>query len=461
MGVFPDIWKIAKVIPIFKKGDRTNEDNYRPISLLSCFEKILERLMCKRMLDFLKKHKILYKLQFGFRESHSTSLALIEAMNEIYSKLDEGKFVLGVFLDLKKAFDTIDHQILLKKLEHYGFRGVVNTWLSSYLSDRKQFTYVNGYCSNLGAINTGVPQGSVLGPILFTLYVNDMANAIQLQPRLFADDTNIFASGRDNDALIYDTNIELQKLHTWFKANRLKLSIEKTSYCIYSPKRNQPSHKTNVRIREDIKRSSYVKYLSLTIDEKLTWEKHIEELGSKIVRYASIFRKVRHLLPKMCLKSLYNAFIQCKIDYGVQIYGDASKKLIKSTQIHQNRVLKILQHRNHLASTNTIHREFNVLKVSDQHEMKILKLMHLHTHNKTKLPEVLQNLFQTRTSAHRYPTRSSDDFILPKTVNRFGNRAITVKGPRFWNSQPRELKKITPQIGYLQALKEYKLESYV
>ena len=264
------------------------------------------------MLDFLKKHKILYKLQFGFRENHSTSLALIEALNEIYSKLDEGKFVLGFFLDLKKAFDTIDHKILLSKLEHYGLRGVASNWLRSCLSNRKQFTFVNGCNSHLGTINTGVPQGSVLGPILFTLYVNDMANASQLQPRLSADDTNIFASGSDIDALVQDTNIELQKLHNWFKANRLKLSIEKTSYCIYSPKRNPPPCRVNVKIGEDIKRSSFVKYLGLTIDEKLTWEKHIEELGTKIVRYASIFRKVRHLLPKNCLQSLYNVFIQCK-----------------------------------------------------------------------------------------------------------------------------------------------------
>ena len=460
-GVFPDIWKIAKVIPVFKKGDRSDEDDYRPISLLSCFEKVLERLMCKRMLDFLKKHNILYKLQFGFRENHSTSLALIEALNEIYSKLDEGKFVLGVFLDLKKAFDTIDHKILLSKLEHYGFRGVASNWFCSYLSNRKQFTYVNGCNSHLGTINTGVPQGSVLGPILFTLYVNDMANASQLQPRLFADDTNIFASGRDIDALVQDTNIKLQKLHNWFKANRLKLSIKKTSHCIYSPKRNPPPYRVNVKIGEDIKHSSFVKYLGLTIDEKLTWEKHIEELGNKIVRYASIFRKVRHLLPKKCLQSLYNAFIQCKIDYGIKIYGDASKKFMKRMQTHQNRILEILQHKNHLASTNTIHREYSALKVSDQYELKILKLMHLHAHNKAKLPEIFHNLFRTRSSVHQYSTRYSNNFVIPKTINRFGNQAITVKGPRLWNSQPPELNKIATLKGYLKALKEYKLGSYL
>ena len=213
-GVFPDIWKIAKKIPIFKKGNRSDEDNYRPISLLSCFEKPLERLMCKRLLDFLRKHKILYKLLFGFRENHSTALALIETLNEMYSKLDEGKFVLGVFLDLKKAFDTIDHKILLNKLEHYGIHGVAKQWFRSHLSNRKQFTYVNGCSSNLEIMSMGVPQGFVLGPILFTLCVNDMAIATKLKSRPFADDTNVFASGKNINSLVEDTNIELQKLHT-------------------------------------------------------------------------------------------------------------------------------------------------------------------------------------------------------------------------------------------------------
>ncbi len=161
------------------------------------------------------------------------------------------------------------------------------------------------------------------------------------------------------------------------------------------------------------------------------------------------------------MQSLYNAFIQCKIDYGIEIYGDASKKLMKRTQTHQNRILKILQHKNHLASTNTIHREYSTLKVSDQYEIKILKLMHLHTHNKAKLPEVFQNLFQTRSSIHQYPTRYSDNFAIPKTINRFGNRAITVKGPRLWNSQPPELNKIVTLKGYIKALKDYKLGSYL
>ena len=190
-GIFPDIWKVAKVIPVFKKGERYLAGNYRPISLLSCFEKIFERLVVKRMMTFIKKHKILYELQFGFRENHSTVHALLEITDQIYSKLDQDNCALGVFLDLSKAFDTIDHEILLYKL-HHGFRGIVGDWFSSYLRNRKQYTCCNKAQSALGTIETGVPQGSVLGPILFTIFVNDMANAMNDgKPRLFADDTNI------------------------------------------------------------------------------------------------------------------------------------------------------------------------------------------------------------------------------------------------------------------------------
>ena len=440
-GVFPDIWKVAKVIPIFKKGDRSNVDNYRPISLLSCFEKILERLMYNRMTDFLKKHKILYKLQFGFRENHSTTLALIEVLNEIYSNLDSGKFVLGVFLDLKKAFDTIDHKVLIHKLEHYGFRGVVSKWFASYLSNRKQYTCVNGENSELDVITTGVPQGSVLGPLLFTIYVNDMQHASNLQPRLFADDTNIFTADSNIDHLIQITNNELLNLDTWFKANHLKLSLDKTTYCIYSPKKKLLTYNDEIRIGDVVKRSDSVKYLGLLIDEKLTWEKHIDELGSKIVQYASIFRKVRDLLPTNCLQSLFNSFIQSRIDYAIEIYGDANKKAIQRIQVHQNRILKILQFKRRLASTNEMHKKFNVLKISDQYEFKILKLMHSYVNNKEILPDSFHNLFRTRSSFHSYRTRNEDLFEIPKTRNRFGNCAISVKGAKIWNNQPTEAHK--------------------
>jgi len=172
-GCVPVSLKIAKVIPIFKKGDNSNPSNYRPISLLSIFHKLLENLMYKRVYSFLHKYSVLYQYQFGFRHHHSTSLPLIELCDNLYSHLDQHEVVVGMYFDLQKAFDTVNHKILLQKLCGYGIRGIVHEWFRNYLSNRKQFASINNIDSDLDNINCGVPQGSVLGPLLFLIYVND------------------------------------------------------------------------------------------------------------------------------------------------------------------------------------------------------------------------------------------------------------------------------------------------
>ena len=250
-GKFIDALKYVKVVPVYKnKGSPFEAGNYRPISLLSNVDKILEKLVHKRMIKFLEDNKILYDRQFGFRCKHSTVHGLITITEDIKKSIDNGKLTCGVFIDLQKAFDTVDHKILLKKLEIYGFRGITNDWFSTYLSGRKQYVSVSGVDSNYRDIKHGVPQGSVLGPILFLIYINDLANAtIYSRPFNFADDTAILYTDDDPKRLKKRVNIDLKLLLHWLKANKIHLNVAKTEVILFKHKQKEVNY--NIRIKLD------------------------------------------------------------------------------------------------------------------------------------------------------------------------------------------------------------------
>ena len=219
-GKFPDPLKICKTIPIHKGGSTISLNNYRPISLLSIFDKIIEKLMHKRLYNFLNEHSILFSNQFGFRKNNSTSTALIQITEKIKESIDKSKYGCEIFIDLRKAFDTVNHSILLSKMEHYGVRDTALEWFKSYLSNRKQYVYSNGESSQLKDITCGVPQGSVLGPLLFLIYINELPNISKLlQFFLFADDTYIYYEAESSEQLEQVINKELKKLHTWLMVN--------------------------------------------------------------------------------------------------------------------------------------------------------------------------------------------------------------------------------------------------
>ena len=245
-GIFPDKLKIAKVITLFKKGNPELPSNYRPISLLPIFSKVFEKLMYRRLYKFLELNNILYSLQFGFQENHSIDHALVSLTEAVRNTLANKRFGCGIFIDLQKAFDTVNHKILLSKLEHYGVRGCALKWFRSYSSDRKQYVSVNGSDSNLLSITCGVPQGSVLGPLLFLIYINDLPNASKkLKFYLFSDDTNIYCESKDLPNLFKIANKELRAIKRWLDANRLSLNIDKTNYIIFhSSSRNISSDST-------------------------------------------------------------------------------------------------------------------------------------------------------------------------------------------------------------------------
>ena len=255
--------------------------------------------MHTRLYTFLEKYDILHSLQFGFRSKHSTLHALISLTESVKKTIDDGMFGCGVFIDLQKAFDTVNHSILLQKMEHYGIRGTALNWFTSYISERQQYVSVNGNTSDQLEISCGVPQGSVLGPLLFLIYINDLPNVSKfLSFFLFADDTNIYFKSYDLTRLQKIMNRELKKVKKWLDANRLALNIDKTNFVVFHPPRIKIPEPVLIRFgRKKIKRESCVKFLGILLDENLTWKFHIDELSKKLSRTVRIFYKIRHFCP--------------------------------------------------------------------------------------------------------------------------------------------------------------------
>ena len=234
-GVFPDKLKIAQVTPIFKKGSNILVTNYRPISVLPCFSKLLERIMYNRLYKFLLENNILYQKQFGFQNAHSTEHAILHLVNQITQACSQGKYTLGIFLDLSKALDAANHDILLEKLKTYGIQYENLKWFRSYLSNRKQFILYDDFKTEVKIVKSGVPKGSILGSLLFLIFVNDLSNSTKvLDPVFFAGNTNLFCSDSNISTLFVTANQELSQINDWFLANKLSLNIEKTKYMLFN-----------------------------------------------------------------------------------------------------------------------------------------------------------------------------------------------------------------------------------
>uniref|UniRef100_A0A672G3Z8 Reverse transcriptase domain-containing protein n=1 Tax=Salarias fasciatus TaxID=181472 RepID=A0A672G3Z8_SALFA len=428
--------KVAKIIPLFKKGNKNDFSNYRPVALLSQFSKVLEKLFVIRLNKFIETYKILSPSQYGFRANHSTATALMELTEEITNAMDNKQFLVSIFVDLQKAFDTLDHEILLQKLYKYGIRGVAHQWVASYLKDRSQFVEVNDTKSNFCNITCGVPQGSVLGPILFLLYVNDIVSASNvLKCILFADDTTLFYTGKNINEVLQTVENEFQKVLHWFNANKLSININKTKFMVFTCKEKDIGARLSIQGLE-IERVHEVKFLGVLIDEHLTWKSHTERVKTKLSQTVAVLHKLKESLNKNALLLLYNSLIIPHLTYCIEVWGNACKTYLDPICILQKRALRVVNGSGYRAHTNPISLQLGTLKFNELVELNVLKCMY-KAHQKT-LPENLQNRFKKKES--KYNLRGSDFFCKPKFRTKPKERCISVHGVNLWNSLECEIK---------------------
>ena len=435
-GIVPDQMKIAKIIPIFKGGNPEEVGNYRPVSLLPICSKIFEKLIARRLLEFLEKNNFFYKNQYGFRKNCSTQIAISELVNSIQNEMDRGYVCLAVFLDLKKAFDTVNHKVLLKKLEHVGIRGVAHRLFENYLSDRKQFVKLGNTCSNLEIVKCGVPQGSTLGPLLFLLYVNDMHKAIATgNVRLFADDTCILYSGKNINSLAKIVDKELSVLSGWFKVNVLSINVKKSNYMIIQNSRKKIPNGIQINFDDiSLVQCTNCKYLGVLIDNNLTWKYHVRKVCNKISPVIGILTKIRHLMPFSILRQVYFTLINCHVNYCIEAWGTAYSSTLHPLIVLQKKAIRIMTFADYNAHTKELFKILDILPIDKLVFYSICKLVYKEINSLS-----ISNFGFNVKVNHNISTRNANKMKICHHKTNYYCQSINHCGIKFYNLLPNDI----------------------
>lgn len=438
-GEFPACLKRALVHPVFKGGDPTNPSNYRPISVLPVLNKVFEKLLFARIYNFLIATEQLYRHQFGFRKGSSTEVAILELVDEVSKTLDDKLSAGSIFLDLSKAFDTINHQMLLKKLESCGLRGLPNALLQSYLSDRIQQVVVSGIRSEIQFVRCGVPQGSVLGPLLFLIYVNDMSK-LQLhgKTRLFADDTAISYACPSPVVVVQQMKEDMELVFNYLENNLLALNLSKTKRMIFRFLHSQLPEYPSLSVRNTvIEEVACFKYLGVYLDNRFNWDNHVRQVIAKCSSLCGILRRLSRSVPHHVLLKIYLAYIHSRYRYAIAVWGSCPKVYLKELQVQQNRCIKAVYKLPFLHPTRELYS-------MPQH--KILPMYGLYTQSVAVIMyRILNNVnihhnWEFEAAIHDHYTRGSTDLRRTGFRTELGRRRFKIRGPTLYNELPENMK---------------------
>ena len=442
-GKMPTLWKNANVSPIFKSGNLQDKCNYRPISVLPLASKLIERHVANSLHKFLGKYSLIHVTQSGFRNRHSCETALTNLMNMWTSAMNKGLLNGVIYMDFRKVFDLVNHGIILDKLKIYKCDELSLQWFASYLSNRTQHVVFNGAKSSAKPMNVGVPQGSILGPLFFILFINDMPLAVEkCALDMYADDSTLTTSARTVDALEHTLSQDIKAIVTWCECNKMVLNTGKTKTCIITTRQKRATlerSEVNLTINQQILQQTCCdKLLGVEIDQNLNFQSHIKRIHAKVSQSIALLRRIKKFLPMNARIKFYNAYILPHLEYCCTIWGDSTD--VKSLSKLQNRAARIILDK---AYDFPSYDALNLLKwLPLQLRIKQRKAVLVYKSLNGLVPSYMSKLFQPISEINIRHTRNSirNNLYVPShNINCYKN-SLAVSGAQIWNNIPDYIK---------------------
>ena len=433
------------------------------MSVLPSMSKVVERVLHSQLVEYFTEENLLFKHQYGFRKRHNTELAALEFIERIVSTMDKNEVPLAIFLDLSKAFDTLNHQILIHKLEYYGIRDNALQLLQNYLANRKQCTVLNSVTSSMKQITTGVPQGSILGPLLFVIYINDLVQSTRLfQPVIYADDTTLQASlkcfgrpGRDRDKAV---NSELEEIAKWFTLNKLSVNPAKTRAMLFHSPKKRIECPVLFLGNSVIEYVENFDFLGITVDKNLTWKPHVQKVSKKLSKTVGILSRLKNELPQDILLIIYNSLFLSHINYGLLCWGSKIKEIEK---IHK-KAIRIISKSKYNSHTEPLFKKLKLLKAPDIVKLQLYKFCY-RLQNELLPAFFMEGIFTRASSIHQRNLRTTHTYRLPRIKHEYARNSIGYSIAQAYNECPENIRSkfyTHSYNGVVIYIKQYCINSY-